>query len=53
VADGLMLLFDAAGRFEGTFDAKDHGWDKPADINVQVFAHPVHGRRPINPKGQE
>jgi hypothetical protein len=41
VADGMMLLFDAAGRFEGTFNAQGNGWDKPADINVQVFAHRV------------
>jgi hypothetical protein len=40
-ADGLMLLFDAAGRSEGTFRAEGHGWDKAADINVQVFAHRV------------
>lgn len=40
-ADGSMLLFDAAGRYEGKFDAKGHGWDKAADINVQVFAHRV------------
>jgi hypothetical protein len=40
-ADGMMLLFDAAGRAEGTFTAQDHGWDKAADINVQVFAHRV------------
>ena len=45
VADGLMLLFDAAGRFEGTFNAEGQGWDKPADINVQVFAHRVDSRR--------
>ena len=40
-ADGRMLLFDAAGRSEGTFNAEGQGWDKPADINVQVFAHRV------------
>ena len=38
-ADGTMLLFDAAGRFEKTFTAQGNGWDKSADINVQVFAH--------------
>jgi hypothetical protein len=53
VADGLMLLFDAAGRYEGTFKAEGNGWDKPADINVQVFAHPVHGRLPIKSKGRQ
>jgi hypothetical protein len=40
-ADGNMLRFDAAGRFEGSFTAKGNGWDKAADINVQVFAHRV------------
>jgi hypothetical protein len=49
--DGLMLLFDAAGRFEGTFNANGNGWDKSADINVQVFAHRVDARRPT--KGQQ
>lgn len=43
-ADGVMLLFDAAGRAEGTFTAQENGWDKPADINVQVFAHRVDDR---------
>lgn len=38
-ADGTLLKFDAAGRFEGKFSAQGNGWDKPADINVQVFAH--------------
>ena len=38
-ADGVLLLFDSGGRFEGTFNAKGAGWDKAADINVQVFAH--------------
>ena len=40
-AAGVMLLFDAAGRSEGVFNAEGNGWDKPANINVQVFAHPV------------
>jgi hypothetical protein len=40
-ADGVMLLFDAAGRSEGTFNGEGNGWDKPSDINVQVFAHRV------------
>lgn len=40
-ADGTMLKFDAAGRFEGTFTAQGNGWDKAADINVQIFAHRV------------
>ena len=41
-ADGVMLLFDAAGRSEGTFNGEGNGWDKPSDINVQVFAHRVN-----------
>jgi len=45
-ADGVMLLFDAGGRHAGVFQAQGNGWDKPADINVQVFAHPVRPRRP-------
>lgn len=40
-ADGRMLQFDQAGRFAGDFNAEGNGWDKPADINVQVFAHRV------------
>lgn len=40
-ADGSMLKFDAAGRYEGAFTAQGNGWDKAADINVQVFAHRV------------
>lgn len=40
-ADGKMLLFDAGGRTEGTHIAEGNGWDKPADINVQVYAHRV------------
>jgi hypothetical protein len=38
-ADGTLLLFDAAGRSEGTHSAAGNGWDKSADINVQIFAH--------------
>jgi hypothetical protein len=40
-ADGQMLLFDAGGRAKGGFSADGNGWDKSADINVQVFAHKV------------
>jgi hypothetical protein len=40
-ADGMMLLFDAAGRAQGTHKAEGNGWDKQADINVQVYAHRV------------
>jgi len=38
-ADGAMLLFNGAGRAKGQFQAEGNGWDKAADINVQVFAH--------------
>jgi len=40
-ADNVMLLFDAGGRYQGTFNTNGSGWDKSSDINVQVFAHPV------------
>ena len=40
-ADGQMLLFNVAGRLEGPHNAEGNGWDKPADINVLVFAHRV------------
>jgi hypothetical protein len=36
-----MLLFEGSGRFQQTFQAKGNGWDKDADINVQVFAHRI------------
>jgi len=49
-ADGSMLLFDAAGRSEGAFKAEGNGWDKPADINVQVFAHRLHPGQEPTPK---
>ena len=43
-ADGEMLQFDPAGRAKNTLQAQGNGWDKSADINVQVFAHRVSGR---------
>jgi hypothetical protein len=46
-ADGSMLLFDAAGRSEGTHNAQGNGWDKSADINVQIFAHRVDTRSSV------
>jgi hypothetical protein len=49
-ADGQMLLFDAAGRAEGAFGADGHGWDKPSDINVQIFAHRVETRGKPGPR---
>jgi hypothetical protein len=49
-ADGVMLLFDAAGRAEGTHNAQGNGWDKPADINVQVIAHRVDAAKPTASK---
>jgi hypothetical protein len=45
-ADGVMLTFDGAGRADGTLRAEDKDWDKPADINVQVFAHRVGSEAP-------
>lgn len=49
-ADGLLQLFDAAGRSEGTFNTEGNGWDKPADINVQVFAHRIDSRQTTGTK---
>ena len=43
-ADGSMILFDGAGRFQQAFQAKGAGWDKSADINVQVFGRRVPAR---------
>jgi hypothetical protein len=43
-ADGAMMTFDGSGRFQQSFRAKGGGWDKDADINVQVFAHRVTTR---------
>lgn len=40
-ADGTLLEFDAAGRAQGEVQVEGHGWDKSADLNVQVFAHRV------------
>lgn len=40
-ADDTLLMFDSAGAYEGTLDANGAGWNKPADINVQIFAHKV------------
>jgi hypothetical protein len=43
-ADGEMILFSGSGRAKGSFNAEGHGWDKPADINVQVIAHRLDSR---------
>jgi hypothetical protein len=43
-ADGEMLTFDPAGRSKESLKTQGNGWDKSADINVQVFAHRVNGR---------
>jgi hypothetical protein len=42
-ADNRMILFTGAGRAQGDFNAEGNGWDKPADINIQVFAHRADG----------
>jgi len=42
-ADGVLLLFDGGGKFEGTFDSNGKQWNKSSDMNVQVFAHRVAG----------
>lgn len=46
-ADGVMLTFDGAGRADGVLRAEDKDWNKPSDINVQVFAHRVGGAAPV------
>ena len=40
-ADGVLLLYDGGGQFEGTFDSKGSAWDKSSDLNVQVIAHRI------------
>ncbi len=40
-ADGRIREFDGAGRYQGDLTTENNGWDKGADINVQVFAHRV------------
>jgi hypothetical protein len=45
-ADGIMLIFDGAGRADGMLRAEDKDWDKPSDINIQVFAHRVGSSAP-------
>jgi hypothetical protein len=42
-----MLIFDGAGRADGMLRAEDKDWDKPSDINIQVFAHRVGGSTPV------
>jgi hypothetical protein len=38
-ADGKLLLFDAAGENAESLDPAVRFWNKPSDLNVQVFAH--------------
>lgn len=38
-ADGKLHEFDAAGNLVSTFDSATRDWNKPSDLNVQVFAH--------------
>jgi hypothetical protein len=45
-----MLLFDAAGRAQGEHKAEGNGWDKSADINVQVYAHRVDVGQTVSAK---
>ena len=46
-ADGAILEFDAGGRAQGELRTAGNGWDKAADINVQVFAHRVSEDRAV------
>ena len=43
-ADGTLLTFDSAGRYDGSFDSTGKAWNKPSDLNVQVFARRVPAR---------
>jgi hypothetical protein len=43
-ADGRMLVFDASGKAQDPKLVEGQGWDKNADINVQIFAHRVEKR---------
>ncbi len=38
-ADGKLLIFDATGEHAETLDPTVRFWNKPSDVNVQVFAH--------------
>jgi len=52
-ADGVMLVFDGAGRADGTLRAEDKDWDKPADLNIQVFAHRIGAPAPTPAKSAQ
>jgi hypothetical protein len=43
-ADGVLLKFNPAGQFQGSFDSNGAGWDKSSDINIEVFAHKLAAR---------
>jgi hypothetical protein len=43
-ADGLLRLFDGTGKPQGDFNGEGNGWDKGADLNIQVFAHRIGAR---------
>jgi len=38
------MLLSTRPAARGVFNAEGNGWDKPANINVQVFAHPARQR---------
>lgn len=43
-ADGMLLTIDSAGRYDGSFDSTGKAWNKPSDLNVQVFARRLPAR---------
>ena len=52
---GVLLISGEGGESANvdnivSYQAEGNGWDKPADINVQVFAHRVDGRTAPRPK---
>lgn len=45
-ADDLMLVFSSGGEFVRIAEAEEH-WDKPTDINIQVFGELFEADSPI------
>lgn len=40
-SDDLLLMFDPAGNFRGSFDSTGKGWNKSSDINIEISARRV------------
>ena len=47
-ADDLMLVFSGEGEFVRIAEAEEH-WDKPSDINIQVFGERLEADAVITP----